>query len=74
MKQDLVRISHVQKIPNFPLKRSTLYKWLHLGRHPELFVRLSNRAVFVDLAALERLIEASRLSAKPRRKAVTGGA
>lgn len=52
---NLIRISKVDKTPNFPLKGSTLYKWLHLRKHEELFVRLGG-AVFVNVDELNALI------------------
>jgi hypothetical protein len=58
MKSNLVRISEGNSLP---LKKSTLYKWKHLGKHPRLFVKLGG-ALFVDLDVLDELIEAGRLS------------
>jgi hypothetical protein len=57
--KDLLRLSKVNQTPGFPLRASTLYKWIHTRKHPELFVRLGS-AVFVDIEALNRLIEKSR--------------
>ena len=54
---NLLRISKVNKTPGFPLRASTLYKWLHCRPHPELFVRLGG-AVFVNLDKLNQMIEA----------------
>jgi hypothetical protein len=53
---NLVRISQAGGLP---LKKSTLYKWKHLNKHPELFVKLGG-AVYVDLDAFERFIEEGR--------------
>ena len=53
---NLVRISQAEGLP---LKKSTLYKWKHLNKHPELFVKLGG-AVFVDLTVLSELIERGR--------------
>lgn len=57
MKTNLIRLS---KADGLPLKKSTLYKWKHLGMYPQLFVKLGG-ALFIDLVALEELIEAGRL-------------
>lgn len=57
---NLVRVS---KADNLLFKKSTLYKIKHLGKFPELFVKIGG-ALFVDLKAMEDLIEAKRLSAK----------
>jgi len=56
MENRLVRLS---KADFLPLKRSTLYKWKHIGKYPELFVKLGG-AVFVDLDYLEKIIETGR--------------
>jgi hypothetical protein len=63
MKSDLVRLA---KADSLPLCKSTLYKWKHLGKYPQLFVKLGG-ALFVDLNALEEVIESGRLKAKSRR-------
>lgn len=52
---NLLRISQVDKTPGHPLKAATYYKWIHLRKHPELFVRLGG-AVFVNLDKLEELV------------------
>jgi hypothetical protein len=59
--QNLVRVS---KAEGLPFKPQTFYKWFHLGKFPELFVKFSG-ALFVDLDRLSELIEKSR----PQRKA-----
>jgi hypothetical protein len=56
MENKLVRLS---KADFLPLKISTLYKWRHMNKYPELFVKLGG-AVFVDLNYLEKIIEMSR--------------
>lgn len=60
MKSDLIRVS---KAESLPLCKSTLYKWKHLGKFPELFVKLGG-SLFVDLNALDAVIEAGRLNQK----------
>jgi hypothetical protein len=57
MKNNLVRLC---KADSLPLCKSTLYKWRHLKKFPQLFIKLGG-ALFVDLNALEEIIEASRL-------------
>jgi hypothetical protein len=56
---NLLRLSRVDETPGFPLKKSTLYKWVHTRKHPEVFVRIGG-AVFVDLDAFGRLVEKGR--------------
>ena len=58
---NLLRLSKVNSTPGFPLKASTMYMWHHKQKHPEIFVSLGG-AVFVDLDALGKLIEAGRQS------------
>lgn len=53
---NLLRVSKVNEAPGFPLRKSTLYKWLHCGKHPELFVRLGG-AVYVNLDKFDELIQ-----------------
>jgi hypothetical protein len=60
MKNNLIRLS---KADSLPLCKSTLYKWKHLGKFPQLFVKLGG-ALFVDLNVLDEIIEAGRLVAR----------
>lgn len=55
-KNNLVRLS---KAGSLPLCKSTLYKWKHLKKHPQMFVKIGG-ALFVDLDVLDRIIEAGR--------------
>jgi len=55
--ENLVRVS---KADNLPFKKQTFYKWFHLRKHPEIFVKFSG-ALFVDLDALKKLMEAGRM-------------
>jgi hypothetical protein len=69
--KNLVRISK-SKAKELPLSASCLYKWRHMGKYPELFVKIGG-AVFVDLDAFDRVIEAGRQRAvhrKPSAEAV----
>jgi hypothetical protein len=57
---NLVRVSKMKVLPfKLPFEPTTFYKWFHLKKHPEIFVKLSG-ALFVDLDRLEELIDASR--------------
>jgi hypothetical protein len=51
----LLRVSKVDQTPDFPLRASTLYKWHHVRKYPELFVRLGG-AVYVNLDKLDAII------------------
>ncbi len=55
----LVRIQDTAKIPGFPLAIATLYAWRTRRRHPEIFTTVG-RSVFVDLDAMDNLIERGR--------------
>jgi hypothetical protein len=54
--KNLVRVS---KVDNLLFKRQTFYKWWHLKKHPEIFVKFGG-GLFVDLDRLEQLINSSR--------------
>jgi hypothetical protein len=54
----LVRVSRSQQ-HSLPFKASTFYKMHHMGRFPEMFVKFGG-GLFIDLDALEQLVEASR--------------
>jgi hypothetical protein len=55
--QNLVRVS---KAEGLPFKPQTFYKWFHLKKHPEIFVKFGG-ALFVDVDRLAQAIEKSRL-------------
>ena len=55
--KNLLRVS---KAVDLPVVKSTLYKWRHVNKFPGLFVKLSG-ALFVDLDALNTIIEKGRL-------------
>lgn len=57
--KNLVNLVRVSKADNLPLKKQTFYKWWHLKKHPEIFVKLSG-ALFIDVGRLEQLIDSSR--------------
>jgi len=60
----LARLSKDQKDPRLPFKNSTFYSWHHRRKHPEIFIKIG-RSLFIDLRALDDLIEKSRV--KPGR-------
>jgi hypothetical protein len=54
------RVSKLPKEqPEFPYKPATMYRWHHVGKFPEIFLKF-NGTLFVDLEALYRLIDAGR--------------
>lgn len=58
--QNLVRVSKIKNLPfDTPFEPATYYKWFHLKKHLEIFVKLSG-GLFVDLDRLEKLIDSSR--------------
>ncbi len=61
--QNLRRISKISHEDNVPVKQQTLYKWWHIKKYPTIFVKLGG-ALFVDLGALEALVEKNRGQAK----------
>lgn len=52
---NLLRVCRVNERPDFPLRASTLYKWIHTRKHPELFVRLGG-AVYINLDKLDAMV------------------
>jgi hypothetical protein len=53
---NLVRVS---KADNLPFKPQTFYKWYHLGKYPEIFVKFAG-ALFVDVDRLAQAIDKAR--------------
>lgn len=53
----MTRLLRVSKIDdqNFPLKKATIYKWIHLRKYPELFTQIGG-ARFINLDRFEELI------------------
>lgn len=62
---NLLRISKVDKAEGFPLKGKTLYKWWHLQKHTEIFIKIGG-ALFVDTDKFYELAAAGKLSASTR--------
>jgi hypothetical protein len=58
VESSLVRLS---KWDGSVFKRSTLYKFKHLGKYPRLFVKIGG-AVFIDTAVLSEIVEAGRIN------------
>ncbi len=56
-----IRVSKIEEIEGFPFKKSTLYKWRHCQKYPEIFVQLG-RSLFIDLEKFWELIESHRLT------------
>jgi hypothetical protein len=57
MASNLVRLAQADGLP---LKKSTLYKWKHLGKCPGLFVKIGG-ALFIDLNILQEVVELGRI-------------
>lgn len=65
MKRNLLRVSKMKKLPpdkKPPFEPTTFYKWNHLGKFPQLFIKISG-TLFIDLDALDELIESKRVKA-----------
>jgi hypothetical protein len=56
--QNLVRVSKAN-IENLPVRGSTLYKWKHLNKNPQIFIKLGG-FLFVDVEELYKLLESGR--------------
>jgi hypothetical protein len=58
--QNLIRVSKMKDLPiKLPYEPQTFYKWFHLGKYPEIFVKFGG-GLFVDLDALDRVLEKAR--------------
>jgi hypothetical protein len=57
--KNLIRVSRAKEA-GLPFATQTFYKFRHTGKHLELFVKIGG-ALFIDMDALARLIEAGRL-------------
>ena len=55
--ENFVRVS---KADNLLFKKQTFYKWFHLKKYPEIFVKFSG-ALFIDLDALKKVMESGRI-------------
>ena len=62
--RNLLRVSKISE-QDFPISPSTLYKWRHTNKYPELFIKLGG-FLFIDLSELDRLCQTNRLSKKER--------
>lgn len=59
--QNLIRVSKMKGLPfKLPYEPQTFYKWFHLGKYPEIFVKFGG-GLFVDLDALEQVMEKGRV-------------
>jgi len=63
----LKRVSDIQR-GELPFSRKTFYAWSSAGKHPELFIRVGGKSLFVDLDALDRWLESKRLSNQKGRR------
>lgn len=63
MEETLVRVSKAAKHREIPFASSTLYKWAHIHKYPDLFVKIGG-ALFVDLVKLREMIEQGRQSTR----------
>jgi len=58
--QNLVRVSRIDSLlVKLPFKGQTFYKWFHLKKYPEIFIKFGG-ALFVDLDRLAQAIDKSR--------------
>jgi hypothetical protein len=56
----LVRVSRVKDHRDeIPFAPQTLFKWHHLGKHAEIFVKIGG-ALFVDIDKFNSLVESGR--------------
>jgi hypothetical protein len=60
---NLLRVSKVNETPGFPLRSSTLYKWIHTKKHLEIFCKVGG-AVFVDLSKFDQLVAKGSMARK----------
>jgi hypothetical protein len=63
--RNLVRVANTTP-EKHTFKPSTFYKWAHLKKYPEIFIKVSG-ALFVDVDALDRLFEKGRLGSADAR-------
>jgi hypothetical protein len=56
MMDNLVRVS---KADNLPFKKQTFYKWYHMKKHLDIFVKFGG-TLFVDVDRLAQAIDKSR--------------
>jgi hypothetical protein len=59
MQKNLLRVS---KADYLPIRKSTLYKWHHLGKFSQIFIKLSGM-LFVDLDEFNKLLDSNRSKA-----------
>jgi hypothetical protein len=60
---NLLRIADINSTPGFPLKAQTLYKWAHIGKHPEIFVKIG-KSRFIDLDVFWQLARDGKLAGR----------
>ena len=57
--EDMPNLVRLSKANCLPLSKGTFYKWHHLKKYPQIFVKLGG-ALFIDLDALQKLVETGR--------------
>lgn len=55
----MVNLVRVSKAKDLPFKAATFYKWHHMQKFPEIFVKFGG-SLFVDLDRLSEAIDKSR--------------
>jgi hypothetical protein len=63
--KNFIRVSQAK---NLPFRPSTLFKWHHLGRYPEIFSKVGT-SLFVDIEKLAALFENGRCQGPRQRNA-----
>jgi hypothetical protein len=53
--KDIPNLIRISDATDLPLKRSTFYKWYHMGKYPELFVKIGG-ALFLNKSQFARLV------------------
>jgi hypothetical protein len=61
-----VRVSKLGDVLDCPIKPSTAYKWAHLGKYPQLFIKFGG-ILLLDLDKMGELLESKRLSKLQKR-------
>lgn len=56
---NLIRVAKANDA-QLPFKTSTLYHWWHRKKYPHIFVKVGSNALFVDVDALNELLESMR--------------
>lgn len=57
--RNIIRVSKAND-RELPFRAQTFYKWHHVHKHPELFIKCG-KSLFLDLDRLDEILEAGRL-------------